>query len=36
MNIAPGEKIPHGIGSFKVRGEALKIKEHVGHFQLAC
>ena len=32
--IAPGEKIPHGIGSFSVRGEALKIKEHVGHLPI--
>ena len=29
--INPNEKITHGIGSFLVRGEALKMKEHKNH-----
>jgi predicted homoserine dehydrogenase-like protein len=32
--IAPGQKIPHGIGSFLVRGEAVKINEHIGHLPI--
>ncbi|WP_409303468.1 NAD(P)-dependent oxidoreductase [Peribacillus sp. SCS-155] len=34
VNIGPGEKIPHGIGSFLVRGEAVKMKEHIGHLPI--
>lgn len=29
-----GEKITHGIGSFKVRGEALRLKENKGHLPI--
>ncbi|MBM4764470.1 NAD(P)-dependent oxidoreductase [Bacillus sp. B15-48] len=32
--IAPGTKISHGIGSFLVRGEALKIIEHPKHIPI--
>lgn len=32
--INPGEEIKHGIGSFRVRGEALRIKENKGHLPI--
>ena len=33
-NIKPGEKITQGIGSFQVRGEALRISENKGHIPI--
>ena len=30
-DLAPGTKIPVGIGSFELRGEAVRIAEHPGH-----